>query len=102
MAFSMLNDPRVFVLASAGAATGVSVAVAGKDADFIQIIAAPGVGSMQVEVSNDGVVFSLVGSAFTAAGNMVLDPMWRWVRVNVTSYTSGTFAASYVLGERHH
>lgn len=55
------------------------------------------VGTVQVQVSNDGVTWVQDGANITTATTQTITPGFRWVRAEVTAWTSGTIDA-YLAG----
>lgn len=70
------------------AGPGASVEMKSVKKTFHIIITATA--SVTVEVSNDNVSFVAIQPAVTATNILSSDDPWKYVRANVTAYTSGT------------
>lgn len=82
--------------------TGKSRAIDCRGMDFAQInVILLTTGTVQVQVANQNIdtEFTSFGASFTATGNLTIDPVWQWLRLNVTANGSGV-TANVVLGER--
>lgn len=81
------------VEAKASVAAGEKVLVADLKSCVVQVTGTF-TATLKLEGSMDGTNFQQIGSDITAAGLTAISPVYNYIRLNTTAYTSGTPAAS--------